>query len=414
MTLVYVAHRRHDQYTYLYQELTKEHPAIAEDCIRQLHALLSTNPEITLSSPNVDILTTAKTYFEARYHAELLYRPGARKHRFNFGPDVEPKTIATVLSRFRSVFGLIADLGWRIGRPFAQIAIPAYLVRRHRQSQKMSPPYVYYRIKGGRRVAVPILHNKTLPDELRRAAQAAGWSSRDLAILEICLSSGARIDEVTGLTWASLVDGGLLARNKGQGDALIKNLSLNSAARAALDHHLTNREGLGQDQDRKEDYQAWLKGRSHTPERYVRYLLSKNLELSQVPIFLTRQGNPYTPASFRRHAWGSAMKCGNLVVVIHQTRHWRINQDLTEIAEAHGASPKEHVPALLAYTERMGWVDALSIATYDHAGVATKLLKLYFREVKLLARESIEHPDEAPERGKERARVSGMTFEGQL
>lgn len=418
VTLVYVAHTCHYPYTYVYNELLRTHPSIAEACIRQVHALLERDPNLHIDSPMQDVLNAAVGYFAERYNGDLVYRSAARTHPIHYKENGSPYTLKTVKTHLRLVFQVAREVKLRKGNPFAKVVVPDRTFRAYRRQRADQAPYVYFKMQGNQYVPIRILHNTTLPDDVRLAGEAAGWSLTEHLMARICIDTGARIDEVTSLSYASLTPDGIRARNKGQKDALVKGLRLAEQTEADLRHYLEAEDGRAASDPLNGHYRTWLKGRAPSVSLYIEFLKDevKVSDLSSVPIFLTQCGKPYRAKTFRDRAWRKAMAAGNLILRLHQLRHWRINQDLTRIALEAGGDPVKHVDALITYTQKMGWAYSASVEPYDHVGHAAHLLQEYEKalkaEAKAKAREArvVEHPEPDQTHKRERAIKAGLTF----
>lgn len=64
-----------------------------------------------------------------------------------------------------------------------------------------------------------------------------------------------------------------------------------------------------------------------------------------------------------------------IVMSPHHIRHWYVNRELDRIAAEHGTSELHYVMAVQGFVTQMGWQSWTSLATYDHRGVATKMLE---------------------------------------
>lgn len=311
--------------------------------------------------------------------ARLQTRYGAVVHNRKASVLVihaEPATIQTALSHLQRAYAVAEDLGLYAGNPLR------------------GPGSPYFRVD--RTVRIPpdnVLDNEALPDELRALAAQVHWRSIELAILEILIATGARISEVTDLTWAGMAHfqsrGEIRMRSKRSGGALVKTGLLSVRAVDALTTYLT---------DARPALDPWTPSSRRgiwTPDRHIADLLRRGEDPAAHPLFLTQHRTPYSADTFRKswqklqNAPGAARR--RIVRVPHHIRHWFINRALAEIARQHGSQEHRHVMAILDFIHQMGWGAWISLTPYDHRRTSMHVLHAY--HARQQPRGAVVHPD---------------------
>ena len=58
---------------------------------------------------------------------------------------------------------------------------------------------------------------------------------------------------------------------------------------------------------------------------YLELTARRQIDLSTVPLFLSRQGTQLTPKAYREHYWNPACQAAGIEADVHQARHWTVN-----------------------------------------------------------------------------------------
>jgi integrase len=184
-----------------------------------------------------------------------------------------------------------------------------------------------------------ILDDPNLPQLLL----AAFTNSRDWLITRILFESGARVNEVLGLTigdWRSRQQRErALTTNKGSRGARVKEIWWSSTTARLLHSYI--------DQDR-------CQGDPH------------GRRMEDLPdstrIFVTEQGNGYAYAAFYFN-WQVACQKANLKVTPHQARHWFVTMALRKFESLPEDKRDAARQSLIAY---LGWRNPDTLKAYDH------------------------------------------------
>ncbi|UBV45555.1 tyrosine-type recombinase/integrase (plasmid) [Deinococcus taeanensis] len=374
---------------------------LAQQCARLLHRINQAGACANLAwtaKPGA-VRQAIEQVFRDQYGVQVKH--GLLSVRLMCGarPASPPTTINTVLYLLKLAFAALNTLKLRADHPLDAMRCSARQLRRHQHLLRRSTlhdgtlsrtPFGYYQIQKGAVIPQGVLDNPELPSLLRKAARAAMWWLRDLAVLELLLCSGARVAEVCGMTWAGMDTAGLNARvrlhTKGQGYSPRKLVDLsNEATRALLAYFLTERPKYD---EHHSGCVKWLRTRAWTPERYLEYLRREKIDPASVPVFLTERKTPYSPTAFWAAAWAKLrrrsarhMSCGQLIISPHHIRHWYINADLDRIWAEHGDEEFGCVKAVEAYVTDMGWLSWRSLQHYDHRGAVTFLMQAWMRTI---------------------------------
>ena len=150
------------------------------------------------------------------------------------------------------------------------------------------------------------------------------WSLREECFVCLLFETGARISEIMGLTLDDWHSQGLKntawARNKGSRKRHAKFIRFSEQTVKLLTRYF-NCERAQADPEH------------YTLDDYLQKASHKEIDLKTIPIFLSKQGTPWTVASFRTHYWKKACEAARIDVDPHQCRHWYVNQALIEIHE---------------------------------------------------------------------------------
>lgn len=147
-------------------------------------------------------------------------------------------------------------------------------------------------------------------------------------------------------------------RNKGRRSAVIKPVHVSDAAGLLLrEYFQTKRRAVD---PLTPEFEQWCQ--SHrlsdlTPEEYARFLKDTNRQPSEVALFLTSRGTPYTANSFRKGAWRPSLAAAGVSARPHQARHWFVTSYLQGIDHLAAEQPAQYQLAREALGRYMGWVD---------------------------------------------------------
>jgi integrase len=182
----------------------------------------------------------------------------------------------------------------------------------------------YFRIQGDEWLP-QIVDDIKLPGlVLAGGSKVKGWGLREECVTRILFESGGRISEVLALTLGDWHARGLLreanATNKGSNGKRVKFFRWHDDTAKLLRRYF--------DTER----------RKHDPngygiEDYLKLANRKEMDLLDVPIFLTERGTPLSPKTFRQHYWNPACKAARIDADPHQARHWYFTMAIRTIYE---------------------------------------------------------------------------------
>lgn len=191
----------------------------------------------------------------------------------------------------------------------------------------------------------------TLPQQILNGGRALKKQGKDWGLREECLISllfetGARVSELMALTLGDWKRRGLKdsawTRNKGSRKRRAKFVCFSEDTVKLLKKYVnTERAAI--------DLRHW------TLDDYLAGADRHEVELDEVPIFLSKRGTPWTVASFRTHYWKKACTASKMDVDPHQARHWYVSQALACIhaqARAGKTTVEQGVAELITY---MAW-----------------------------------------------------------
>lgn len=208
-----------------------------------------------------------------------------------------------------------------------------------------------------------VVTDTTLPQQILDGGRALKEQGKDWGVREECLitllfETGARVSEIMAMTLGDWHRRGLKdsawARNKGSRKRRAKFVSFSEDTVKLLQKYVnTERAEVDVHQWKLDDYLA------HAERREV--------DLDEVPIFLSKCGTPWTVASFRAHYWKKACAAAKIDADPHQARHWYVSQALVEIhakARRGETTVEQGVAELIAY---MAWRSGEKVMqAYNH------------------------------------------------
>lgn len=194
---------------------------------------------------------------------------------------------------------------------------------------------------------------RTLRDQRGKA-----WGLREECIISLLFETGARVSEVCGLTLGDWYARGLKdtawTRNKGSRKRFAKFVRFSPQTQKLLRRYF--------DSERSR-----FDPKGYTLSTYLSLAKQRHVDLHTVPLFLSRRGTPWTPASFRANYWKQACEAASVDVDIHQARHWYVTRAMAEVhaqARRGEATVEAGLQRLIAYMKwRSG--DAV-LAAYNH------------------------------------------------
>jgi len=141
-------------------------------------------------------------------------------------------------------------------------------------------------------------------------------------VVRLLFESGARISEVVGLTLGDWVDRGqgvtVRAFSKGSRGRRVKTLRFRPGTAKLLRRYING--------ERQRD-----DPRRRGLAEYLRLGEQGEVDLYNVPLFLTRRGDPLKVKQFRRGYWKPACAAAGIDADPHQARHWFVTACVREI-----------------------------------------------------------------------------------
>ncbi len=213
-----------------------------------------------------------------------------------------------------------------------------------------------------------VVTDTTLPQQILDGGrmlkeQGKDWGVREECLITLLFETGARVSELMALTLGDWKRRGLKdsawAHNKGSRKRRAKFVSFSEDSVKLLQKYVnTERVEVDAHHWKLDDYLA------HAERREV--------DLDEVPIFLSKSGTPWTVASFRANYWKKACAAAKLDADPHQARHWYVSQALVEIhakARKGETTVEQGVAELIAY---MAWRSGEKVMqAYNHFYKAT-------------------------------------------
>jgi integrase len=190
-----------------------------------------------------------------------------------------------------------------------------------------------------------VIDDPQFPVRIQAGGRRVGWHLREQCIARILFESGGRISEVVGLTLGDWAARGLLqetqAFSKGSHGKRVKFLRFSAETAKLLRRYF--------DRDR-----CRLDSKHYRLDDYLQAAREKRKELYEVPLFLSCQGTPLRPKTFRDLYWNRACQEASIEADVHQARHWYVTQIIRTIYETT-RSESEINRRLREFIEYMGW-----------------------------------------------------------
>lgn len=205
-----------------------------------------------------------------------------------------------------------------------------------------------------------IISDSRLPSLVYKAGERFGWSLRSEVIARMLFESGGRISDVVLRSFGDWLRHDCLNRmasdSKGSHGHRVKTLAFTTGTANLLRRYFNTERA------------AVAKGPFKTFGETQRAAKNGRLDADTVPIFLSRSGRQYSPASFRDDCWRPAMRAAGIKCQPHQTRHWCVTAALDEIDKT-SSSDVERERRRHEFVTYMRWKSGEQmLATYDHSG----------------------------------------------
>jgi integrase len=203
-----------------------------------------------------------------------------------------------------------------------------------------------------------IIDDPTLPvSVLTGGRRLSGWGTREECVTRLLFETGGRIFEVTGLTLGDWAIRGLTreatAVSKGSHGRRVKFFRFSSETATLLRRYF--------DRDRRShDRLGW------TLADYLHGADDKQINLNEVPLFLSTRGTPLTAKSFRETYWRPACEAAGIDADPHQARHWYVTMAVRAIYESSSTESdiRRRIRELIEYMHWRG--GEVTMAAYDH------------------------------------------------
>jgi integrase len=212
----------------------------------------------------------------------------------------------------------------------------------------------YFRLEGEEWIP-KIIDDPEMPSLVHRGGDLVGWKLREWAVTNLLFESGGRVSEVSGLTLGDWVARGMKneasAFSKGSRGRRVKFFRFSNDTAKLLRRYF-NTERCKHDPH------------GYKLEDYLRLAKHKQIDLYDVPLFLTAQGTQLTPQVYRDLYWNPACEAVGLNADVHQTRHWYVTQAIRHIYEtSSGAEIARRKEDLIVY---MAWKSKETLQAYEH------------------------------------------------
>ncbi|HME00769.1 MAG TPA: site-specific integrase [Terriglobia bacterium] len=190
-----------------------------------------------------------------------------------------------------------------------------------------------------------VIDDPQFPVWIQAGGLSVGWHLREQCVVRILFESGGRISEVVGLTVGDWAARGCLqeaqAFSKGSHGKRVKFLRFSAETAKLLRRYF--------DIER-----CRLDANHYRLDDYLQRASEKRTNLHEVPLFLSHQGTPLRPKTFRDLSWNRACHAAGVEADIHQARHWYVAQIIRTIYETT-PSASEINRRLRELIEYMGW-----------------------------------------------------------
>ncbi len=230
------------------------------------------------------------------------------------------------------------------------------------RSQRLSD--TYFKFVGGQ-WEPQIIDDPTFPAQVKRGGRTLkNWGLREECVTDLLFDTGARVSEVMSLTLADWYARGLKcevnAINKGSHGKRVKFLRF-SQNTAKLLRRYFDTERIKFDPNHR------------TLDKYERLARQGQVDLSQVPLFLSKRGTRWNEKRYREDCWNPACAATGLIADVHQTRHWYVTSAVRQIYHISRSEKEreDRINALILYMKWRG--KERTLAAYQHYFETTRL-----------------------------------------
>ncbi|MEP0868820.1 site-specific integrase [Trichocoleus desertorum AS-A10] len=192
---------------------------------------------------------------------------------------------------------------------------------------------------------------------LEAGRQLPNWGLREGCVTRLLFESGGRISEVVGVTLEDWMKLGLKQeistfskRSRGRRVKVLR--FSNDTAKLLRRYFNTERIKFSPDRYTLSDYQEKAR--------------LKQVDLSEVPLFLTMQRTPFSPQNYRDNYWKPACDIAGIEADLHQARHWYVTSAIRQIYAIAGANHGEVERLKRTLQQYMAWRSDDTIKAYDH------------------------------------------------
>jgi integrase len=204
-----------------------------------------------------------------------------------------------------------------------------------------------------------IIDDPNLPGYILKGGQCLSLKQtrlRDEVVTWLLFETGARVSEVVGLLlsdWAALgTKNRAKTFSKGSSGRRIKTISFAEETVILLRRYF--------DEER-----IAFDSQGYSLDLYLELAARRQIDLSTVPLFLSRQGTHLTPKAYRDHYWNPACQVAGIAADVHQARHWHVTRSVRDIYET-AKNTKEIEQRLRDLVEYMKWKSEEMLAAYQH------------------------------------------------
>lgn len=245
----------------------------------------------------------------------------------------------------------------------------------------------YFKLEGDEWVP-QIIDTPDLPAQIMAAGLQLNWQLREQCVTRILFESGGRISEVVGSTLDDWMKYGLqrkiAAFSKRSNGRRVKALQFSPETCTLLWRYF-NTERVKYDPN------------GYTLYEYQEQARLQQVDLTQIPLFLSQQRTPLSPDNFRDNYWKPACIVAEIEANLHQARHWYVTQIMRQIhALASDEAEIEHMKRMLQ--DYMAWRSDDTIKAYDHFFdrlAYDRIQDSLHTKMNLYLQEHLESPDRA-------------------
>jgi integrase len=191
---------------------------------------------------------------------------------------------------------------------------------------------------------------------LRGGRQLKHWGLREECVTRILFESGCRVSEAVGLTLGDWVVRGMTreaaAFSKGSHGRRVKFLRFSNETAKLLRRYF--------DGERRR-----LDPQGQSLEEYLQEAKARHVDLTQIPLFLSKQRSSLSAKTYREHSWNPACQAAQIDADVHQARHWHVTQAVRYIYENSqaGGEVQRRLKELVEY---MKWRSKETLEAYEH------------------------------------------------